>query len=307
MNYRAILFAAAQAVIFFISGFFIPLLGLVLTPVPLVVASLRTGWTEGVVAGALAAILIGFLAGWQFAVTFLICFGVMAAAVSEGMRRHWKPESVAVLGGLAPVALLGMLAARFFMRTGKSPVPFLEDVIRKQRDVAVKLYKDMSLTDVANTVAAVPDQFIHYFVLLIPGIVITSMLFAAMICMLISLRLILRKPGAVSLRPISLIHWHAPDVWVWGLILALGLILVPREAFQFAGWNLAIVYSAVYLLQGIAVVDHYLRKARIQPFMRGLILAIILALPSVVCVIAAGVVDIWADFRKLRGPKETTP
>ena len=56
----------------------------------------------------------------------------------------------------------------------------------------------------------------------------------------------------------------------------------------------------------MAIVDHYLRKARIQPFMRGMIHTLILALPSIVFVIALGMVDIWADFRKLRGPMQET-
>jgi ABC-type spermidine/putrescine transport system permease subunit II len=58
----------------------------------------------------------------------------------------------------------------------------------------------------------------------------------------------------------------------------------------------------VYLAQGAAIIDFYLRKVRIRPFMRGLILAVILAMPSIVFAIALGIVDIWADFRKARGP-----
>ncbi len=78
--------------------------------------------------------------------------------------------------------------------------------------------------------------------------------------------------------------------------------MVPNETAKLAGWNLAILYSVVYLSQGIAIVEHYLKKARIQPVVRGLIQAVILALPLVVCVMALGVVDIWADFRKVRDP-----
>ena len=48
--------------------------------------------------------------------------------------------------------------------------------------------------------------------------------------------------------------------------------------------------------------EHYFRKAGIHTVVRGLLHAIILALPVVVCVMALGVVDIWADFRKVRGP-----
>jgi hypothetical protein len=39
-----------------------------------------------------------------------------------------------------------------------------------------------------------------------------------------------------------------------------------------------------------------------RPLVRGVVHTLILALPSIVFVIAAGIVDIWADFRKVRGP-----
>jgi uncharacterized protein YybS (DUF2232 family) len=130
------------------------------------------------------------------------------------------------------------------------------------------------------------------------------MILLALASFVLAVRIITRKPGsAPAITVPSLAHWHAPDVWVWGLIVTLGLILVPNETVKFTGWNLAILYSLIYLVQGISLVEHYLRKARVHSLVRGLIHAIILALPpTVACVMALGVVDIWADFRKLRGP-----
>ncbi len=111
----------------------------------------------------------------------------------------------------------------------------------------------------------------------------------------------MRKPGtepAPAQAPFA--SWHAPDSWVWGLIAALALIVVRLETARLAGWNMAICFAVVYLAQGAAIVDYYLRKAGIKAIGRGLILALVLIMPSVVFVIALGVVDIWADFRKVR-------
>jgi hypothetical protein len=125
-------------------------------------------------------------------------------------------------------------------------------------------------------------------------------------CFGIARTLLMRTPGADQ-APVqsSLAAWHAPDSWVWGLIAALALIVVPQKTAQLAGWNLAILFAVVYLAQGSAIVDHFLRKATIKAFGRGLILALVLALPSIVFVIALGIVDIWADFRKVRVPAQT--
>ncbi len=122
-------------------------------------------------------------------------------------------------------------------------------------------------------------------------------------CFGIARAILIRKPGTepVPAQP-SLVAWHAPDSWVWGLIAALALIVVPQETARLIGWNIGILFAVLYLAQGAAVVEHYLRKAGFRTFVRGLLLALILAMPSIVFVIALGIVDIWADFRKVRGP-----
>lgn len=304
MNYKAILVAAAQAAVLFISGFFIPLLGMMFTPVPLVLAYVRQGRSEGLSALGLSIAVVGAIAGWQVAAALLLCFGLMAVGTAEGMRRQWKPETTALAGGLLPVTAITLVAARFFLHTNKNPVTFIEAFFKEQRALAAKLYTDLKLTEVAAAVSAVPDTFIHYFVLLLPGIVVTSMILLAAACFVLAVRIITRKPGsAPAITVPSLAAWHAPDVWVWGLIVTLALILVPNGTVKFTGWNLAILYSVIYLIQGISLVEHYLRKVRVHSLVRGLIYAIILALPpTVACTMALGVVDIWADFRKVRGP-----
>ncbi len=304
MNYKAILAAAAQAVLLFLSGFIIPLLGMMFTPVPLVLAYVRQGRAEGLSALGLSVVVVGAIAGWNIAAFLLLCFGLMAVGTAEGLRRQWKPETAALAGGLLPVAALTLVATRFFLSTKKNPVTFIEAFFKDQRALAAKLYTDLKLTEVAAAVSAVPDTFIHYLVLLLPGIVVTSLILLALACFALSVRIITRKPGTAPMPAVpALSQWHAPDVWVWGLIATLVLLLVPIEAVKFTGWNLTILYAIIYLIQGISLVEHFLKKVRVHAIVRGLIYAIILALPpTVACVMALGVVDIWADFRKVRGP-----
>ena len=82
----------------------------------------------------------------------------------------------------------------------------------------------------------------------------------------------------------------------------LALIVAPQETARLFGWNLAIIFAVVYLAQGASIVEYYLLKAHIKSFGRGVIMAFILAMPSIVFVIALGIVDVWADVRKVRGP-----
>lgn len=291
----------------FVAGLVIPLFGQIaalIAPVPLILLFLREGRQAGTIALLASTLLAGALYGWQSGLIFLLSFGLMAVGTAEGLRRQWKPEQSVLLGGLLPLVAVSLVTAFYFVRVGKDPITVIETYLKGSMSDAAKVYAQFGLTEMAQTINSVSDTVIYNLVRLLPGITIATSLFQAAFCYGFSRALLSRNPGPAtpSLDRTTLAQWHAPDVWIWGLIVGLSLIMVPNKIAWFAGWNAAIIYSMLYLTQGVGIVDHYLRKGRIQPFMRGAIHALILALPSIVFVIALGVVDIWADFRKLRGP-----
>jgi uncharacterized protein YybS (DUF2232 family) len=308
MHYRNLIIATVQTVGLFLAAFVIPLLGQVLalfTPVPLIILSVRHGKEKGLIALVASSAIVAALGGWQLAAILFLSFGLMAIGISEGMRANWKHEQTSLLGGLLPIVVLGVILAVYFSRIGKNPVTVAEDYLRSSLAETAKFYASMKLTDMAAMVSAVSDTFVHYLVRLSPGIIIATSVAQAACCYGIARAVIMRRPGAGPmpvLTPFSL--WHAPDSWVWGLIAALALIVVPQETFRFFGWNLAIIFGTVYLAQGTAIADFYLRKIHVKTFARGVILGLVLAMPSIVFVIALGIVDIWADLRKVRVPEQ---
>jgi uncharacterized protein YybS (DUF2232 family) len=306
MNYRAILIATLQTLGLFVAGFVIPLVGQIFalfTPVPLILVSVRNGRLAGLTTLVASSVIMSLLGGWQAAAVLFFSFGLMAIGTSEGMRRNLRPEQTTFLGGLLPVMVLAAIAMLYLVRVGKDPITEVEVYLRDIIAASAKTYTTVGLTEMAAMLSSIPDSFIYYLTRLIPGIAIATSVTQAACCFGIARNILMRRPGAEPLpaQP-SLAAWHAPDSWVWGLIASLALIIVPREPARLVGWNIAILFAVLYLAQGTAIVDHYLRKTGIKTFGRGLILALILVMPSVVFVIALGVVDIWADFRKVRGP-----
>jgi len=304
MNFKAVVIAAMEAVGLFVSGFVIPLIGqalMLFSPVPLILAYVRNGRTEGLASLGIAAAIVA-VASWQMAAILILGFGLMAIGTAEGMRRGFRPESAALLGGLLPMAALSIVAAYYFVHNGKNPVTAVETYLQASISEAAAIYTKFGLTEMAAAVTAVSDSFIHYLVRLLPGIAIATSVIQAACCYGFSRAIIMRRPEPNPLPSgTTLAAWYAPDAWVWGLIVTLVLVMVPGKAVQITGWNLAILFALLYLTQGIALVEHYLRKARLKAFVRGLIHTIILVLPPVIAgVIAIGVVDIWADFRKVR-------
>ena len=306
MHYRSIIIATVQTIGLFLAAFVIPLFGQVLalfTPIPLILIYVRNGKWEGLITLALSSAIVAALGGWEVAAILLLSFGLMAIGTSEGMRLNLKHEQTALLGGLLPIAVLGALLALYFMRVGKDPIVVAEEYLRGSIAEAAKFYTSVGLKDMATMVNAVSDSFVHYLVRLSPGITIATSVMQAACCYGIARAVIMRKPGAeaVTIQP-SFALWHAPDSWVWGLIIALALVVIPQETARLIGWNFAIIFGTLYLAQGVSIADFYMRKVRIKTFTRGLLLGLFLALPSIVFVIALGIVDIWADLRKVRVP-----
>jgi uncharacterized protein YybS (DUF2232 family) len=308
LNYRAIIISAMQAAGLYLAGLIIPVLGLmavVFSPVPLIIAYVRGGKREGLASIGLTCLLVSVIAGWQGAVLFLLTFGLMAIGIAEAMQRRSKPEGAALLGGLLPIAAIGIALAAYFAHLGKSPIAVVEEYMRNSLVEAAKMYTTLGLTEAAAMINAVSDRFIYYLVRLLPGIVIATSVVQAACCYGLARTVIARRQGPAPDQP-TLAQWHAPDVWVWGLIATLACAVIPQETAHIISWNTAILFGVLYTAQGIAIVEHYFRKAGIHTAVRGMLHAIILALPVVVCVTALGVVDIWADFRKVRVTEQKT-
>jgi uncharacterized protein YybS (DUF2232 family) len=304
MNYRSIFIATIQTVGLFLCGLFIPILAWMITPVPLILAYVRNSRLNSLTALGLSTLITTFIAGWHIAIFLLLIFGMMAVTEAESLLRKLKPEISILAGALPSVAIVGFVMAYYFIHTGKNPFAVVETYIQGERAEALKLYGNLGFKEVVDAISSIPDASIHYFVLLLPCILTLAFVSIAACSYAITRSIIIRKPGSGPiLAPAVFASWHAPDTWVWGLIAALALFLVPAETAKIAGWNLVIPFATLYLIQGVALMDYFLKaKLHLHPMVRILIHSIILSLPSILFVIVIGIVDIWADFRKLRGP-----
>jgi uncharacterized protein YybS (DUF2232 family) len=307
MPLRPVIFAALQAAALFVAGLLVPLLGqlaMLFVPVPLISVTVLHGRSAGILATLLGAFLVTLLGSWQIAVVFFVLgFGLMAYGISEGLLRNTRPETAIAVGSILP--LLAMLAALVpvLARMDSTPLAAVENYLRSSMAEAQKLYTDLGAPEAAHLLAALSERFVFYIVRLLPGIILSTTLMQSAACYGIARARVLRqRPDmALAARPM-LPFWHAPDTWVWALIATLGgIAAAPRgSAVWFGALNLSFIFLLVYTAQGVAVVEFFYRKARIPLLVRSILHALVLALPTVLAVVALGVVDIWADFRKVR-------
>lgn len=307
MQLRPVIIAALQAAGLAIAGFLVPVLGqmaMLFTPAPLIVLTVLHGRKSGIIATALAAVIVSGLGSLQLSVALLFLgLGMMALALAEGMIRNLRHEATVILGAFVPILLLLVLITPAFLKAGKPPVEIAEAYLHQSMQETRQLYTGMGLTDLAQTLDLVNDKIIYYAARLFPGIIAVTALLQSLVCYGVARSIILRRRPDLPLASQPLLAlWHLPDHWVWGLIVTLVLVALPVPGARFAGLNLVFLYLLAYTAQGVAVLDFFLRKFRIPVLWRSALLSVILTLPTAVAVVAFGVVDIWADFRKVRVP-----
>jgi hypothetical protein len=275
------------------------------TPVPLILAYVRSSKLDSLTALGLSSLIITFVGGWHVGAFLALMLGLMAISQAESLLRQHKPEIAILFGALPSIAALGFVTAYYYIRSGKNPATVVEAYFHAQRAEAATLYGSLGFNEVAAAITSISDASVLFFVQLLPSIMILTVVTIAACSYGIARALLIRKPGAgPTLVPITFGLWHASDAWVWGLIAALSFFMIPSDTAKIVGWNLLIPFAALYLIQGVALVDHFLKeKAHVQTVIRILIHSIMLSLPPILLVvIVIGVMDIWSDYRKLREP-----
>ena len=86
---------------------------------------------------------------------------------------------------------------------------------------------------------------------------------------------------------------------IWILIFSGFLLLVPNRAVADFALNVLILTLVMYLVQGLAVLTHFLGRTSLPKLGRTALYLLIVFQPYLaLAVTACGVFDLWADFRK---------
>jgi len=104
----------------------------------------------------------------------------------------------------------------------------------------------------------------------------------------------------------DLARWSAPEWLIWPLLVSGFGWFIPLPPLATAALNCFICVLGVYLCQGLAIMAFYFKQLGMPPVARGLIYFVTMAQPVLTALVgAAGVFDLWVDFRRLKSPNAT--
>jgi len=304
MDWLPALAAAAGAVILFTVPWMLPLAGSVITfasPLPLVLAYRTRGPGVGrralLVAAGATLLLLQMAAppgGGYYLLYFLVMAGLLGELPCLGLPERWSIGAGAAGGVLAVFFLLGIAA----MITGMGPWQLWSTQWRMEMAMVLDMYRSMDLDPV--TLKQIEDgmHLAGRLVLrLAPGILTAVTLLAAWLNLLAARRLAARLGGMGPAEDLTL--YRTPEPLVWVLIAGGGLMALGSGWVFWTGANLVLVMGLLYFLQGLAVIDFWLRGKNAPVLLRsGLYLLVILEFYVAVVLAALGLFDIWLNLRR---------
>ena len=97
--------------------------------------------------------------------------------------------------------------------------------------------------------------------------------------------------------------WRVPEPFVWVGIISGFLVLIGSSEIYVAGLNSVILCGLIYALQGFSICSYFMLKWNVSIFFKLFFYVVLLCQSFALVLLAAlGVVDVWADFRKLNLP-----
>lgn len=276
----------------------------VLAPLPLIVLAVKYPW--GYVASLLS--LEGglmLLGGRLQPLFFLSQGGLVALTIAGAIRRGWSISQTMLGSLLVPLGVGALLLAVYGAFAPSSTSAFLTRYVDKVVYVSQEYVRTVEQLQEGEDeqLAALVEALPQLVLAVMPALVAIGHLFTNLFNYILVRRYCRRAQPALILGPDDLTCWRASDYLVWVFVASGAALLVPSDVVSTIGLNVLLVTLAIYLLQGLAIVLFWGRRLPFPLGVQCLVLAVIFLITGPLCVIActaAGLFDLWIDFRRQR-------
>lgn len=166
----------------------------------------------------------------------------------------------------------------------------------------VGIYKQMGITSLTTAkMQPIISKLIRDILLLIPSIVITFSWMGLWLSFIVLRKFSKRKPVAFFKNNENLSLWKSSDFLILFLLLGFIIAIFSNGIYKFIGYNIILLSSSVYLVQGLTIISFFFNKLNLNLFLRTLIYVLIIIFnnPLLIFVIFMGIFDLWFNFRKI--------
>jgi hypothetical protein len=284
-----------------------PVEGLVLTtltPTPLIVLAVKYSWQYvlgliGIEAGVM------WLVGDLPAGFFFSQYVSIALVIAWAVRRRASLAQTILGSILVPLALGGILLAVYGILTQQSLSLLLTSYLNQLLSIVREQIQGLELGpgDAQDPVAGGTEALPRLVLSIFPAMVVINHLFTNVLNYVLARYFCARSRPPHAFDALRLTHWRAWEYLVWVFLTSGAALLLPWALLNAIGLNVFLVTLAIYLLQGLAIVAFWGQRVPFPPAVRVVLVLMIFVMTGplgLVLCIAAGLFDLWADFRRLR-------
>ena len=297
----------------------IGLLGAALLPLPVSLLLIRGRVRDGMIC-AVVSCLILFLFGYilpPVVMALIIAIAFTHRYAVEKSWPAWKTIVTVFLIFLGAVLLYILLYRIFYGPVFSQISDTYNTYIEGLGDDSI--YSGyMALMQVDRSeldgLLAQTQAVLRFIPKILPGIMIVSFILISTVNYIISSNIY--KRNQIEIMPFRpFLTWDLPWYYVWGLIAGLVLILIPEMggtidgspaiidmAVDIIGYNLIIIFGALYTALGTSVLWGIFERFKMGFFIRIIIIVFLwfFFVAALLVFPLLGLIDIWANFRKLK-------
>jgi hypothetical protein len=279
----------------------------IVAPAPLVILGAKHPWRYSLGVLGFEIVVLFFLQG--SAVFFTVFYYALAPLVmAQAIRLRYTIARTMVWSVVIPCGLNLLLLVGYSVVVQEPPLTLIERTVESLFQAA---QERMPLTEAPPNEPDKPDEPVvstaksmsQVILMLLPAMMVMNFLFINVANYVVVRWYFGRGHPAFVIDPQDLGAWHLTDHLVWVFLASGIMLMLPSTLLKVVGWNVFILTLALYLLHGIAIAVFWLRRLPLPTSGRWLLVVAAFLFAGPLCLltcIAAGLFDIWLDFRRQR-------
>ncbi|MCW7753586.1 YybS family protein [Desulfobotulus sp. H1] len=291
----AALLAAAGILLPFVGVF--PVLFL---PLPMIVMRLENRETASalILAGVVLAVPLLFTGRISSDMLFYAGMLLFGFVIGEGWQQGIHKETAVLRAILAVLGMVALMIIVLAVTKSMGPVALIQNHVAANLAMTLEVYRHMEMPEETLAVfeAALP-RLEYTLARLLPAISACILILAAWLNLLAARSMIRhRKIQAPDLG--LFMNWGVPPLFIWGLILAGLILMIPIPFVRILGLSCLLVMMPLYFLQGMAIVAYWFHHRGVPPLIRHALYALMLIQQILfLVVLVLGIFDTWLNFR----------
>jgi uncharacterized protein YybS (DUF2232 family) len=275
-----------------------------LVPLPIFYYQVRLGKKPGSILirnaislAAVGALFFGSLPMFIFSLT-MIPLGI---AFSYGVFNRKSPVATGFIGSLVLACTWLLYWSGLAIVHQSNPYGILLHELDTGLSSGLMLYEQSAETapEILESVQRAVGLLRIYIPKILPALLLSALLSIAWLNLIAGTWLLKQKDKELSSWP-DYSEWKLPEPFVWLVVLSGVVFLLLPQPLSIIGLNGLIVCSIVYFFQGLAIAASLLNRWSVPRLIRVLIYALIFIQTYGIIILSfLGLVDVWADFRKL--------